>query len=177
MKTKFIIGGIIAIILIITGLVLINSKPIYFKNDALPYNGNKIVNNTSKSFYDTILVHSLVYLEIKNQRIIIEDIDKTSMKGDDFTKGAVGIHPNSDIIFVFLNDLSKEEALIYIPHEAIHIQQYTTKNLINISENSVIYFNKKYNLDDVPYSDRPWEIDAFSDSGEVTKYLKKNIIK
>ena len=55
-------------------------------------------------------------------------------------------------------DLSEKQKLITIAHELIHVKQYV-KNELN--EQMSYWCGQSVNSDEIPYSEQPWEVEAF----------------
>jgi hypothetical protein len=168
MKRKNIVIGILVIILIGFLIYLIsNQKERTFKRVTLSHN-NIITNKTSKSYLDTLVSEGLDVLGLKGEYVIIKDMNP-SLKGSlgpdtELRAFIVGEHNQYTI---YISDLNREESLTILSHELIHLQQYSSGRLIRMEDNFMMFDGDAYNVNDVPYKKRPWEIEAFNNETDL----------
>ncbi len=86
----------------------------------------------------------------------IDDI-KLSSDAEALLTGSKGVYD----IYLRKN-LTIKEAEMAICHELIHIYQFETKSLIKKTNGIVIWNGASYSYNDIPYEDREWEAEAFS---------------
>ena len=55
--------------------------------------------------------------------------------------------------------ITPQEMISTVLHEMVHVQQYVTRRMIQNTSNEVRFDSVDYNAD-LPYYDRPWEIEA-----------------
>lgn len=80
--------------------------------------------------------------------------------------------------FIYLDTGQRESKIItVITHEMIHIQQYETGRLIQISEYLVSFDAEKYYLLEVPHEQRPWEIEANRLGRRLERTIRKQLRK
>jgi hypothetical protein len=76
---------------------------------------------------------------------------------------------------IYVDDLGREESLTILSHELIHLQQYSSGRLIRMEDRFVMFNGEVFNVDNIPYKDRPWEIDAFKKEKDLKMKLEKNL--
>jgi hypothetical protein len=174
MKRKNIVIGIIVLLLI--GLViyfLSNQKERTFNRVTLSHN-NIITNKTSKSFLDTLVSKGLDVLDLKGEFVMIKTMDnsrKNSLGSD--TELRAYIIGESNQYIIYIDDLNREESLTILSHELIHLQQYSTDRLIRMEDSFIMFDGKVYNVNEISYIDRPWEIEAFKKQNDLKTKLEK----
>jgi hypothetical protein len=166
---------VLGILLIGFGLYkLITYKPTekYFK--PVVFNKvNWINNKTSMKYVDTILRVGLDELGIENISIMVKPFtkkDRELLGPDIVLKAQVKSYPNGFIIW--MDDLGRSESLTVLSHELIHIQQYSTKELV-VSGTNVTYKGIITDVIVIPYSEREWEIDAFAKEGSIKNTINR----
>jgi hypothetical protein len=176
MNKKNIVIGLI--VLIVIGFIIYlssNKKQIYFKEITLSRN-NIITNNTSKSYLDTIVSQGLDVLGLKGEYVMIRTMNpslKGALGADTELRAYIIGERNQYIIYV--DDLGREESLTILSHELIHLQQYSSGRLIRMEDRFVMFNGEVFNVDNIPYKDRPWEIDAFKKEKDLKMKLEKNL--
>ena len=96
--------------------------------------------------------------------------DRELLGPDMVLKAQVKSYPNGFIIWI--DDLNRGESLTVLAHELIHIQQYSTKELV-VSGTNVTYKGRVTDVMVIPYSEREWEIDAFTKEGSIKNTINK----
>lgn len=174
MKRKNIVIGIIVLLLI--GLViyfLSNQKERTFKRVTLSHN-NIITNKTSKSYLDTLVSEGLDVLGLKGEFVMIKDMNP-SLRGalgqDNELRAYIIGERNQYIIYV--DDLDREESLTILSHELIHLEQYSSGRLIRMEDTFIMFDGKVYNVNDISYQNRPWEIEAFKNETDLKIKLEE----
>lgn len=170
---------IITIILIILFLGLIifylnrNNKSEYFKSIDLTDN-NGIVNVTKQNFMDTVVSVGLDILKVKNNYITIRDMPDdiknnfNNQNNMDLTASIIGAN---DQYIIFINNVDRVTAIKSLAHELIHLQQYNSGKLRVIGSGVVIWDGKEINVLDIPYNDRPWEMEAFQGQNDLERKI------
>jgi len=65
-----------------------------------------------------------------------------------------------------------------LAHELIHVEQFATRRMRNLAGPfRVAYEKEHYTTSDVPYYERPWEIEAHELENSVYEYMKKRSMK
>jgi hypothetical protein len=168
MKRKNIVIGILVLILIgFIIYILSNQKERTFKKVTLSHN-NIITNKTSKSYLDTLVSEGLDVLGLKGEFVMIKDMDpaRKSSMGTDMELRAFIIGEHNQYV-IYIDDLNREESLTILSHELIHLQQYSSGRLIRMEDHFMMFDNEVYNVDEVPYKERPWEIEAFKNETDL----------
>lgn len=174
MKRKNIVIGIIVLLLI--GLViyfLSNQKERTFKRVTLSHN-NIITNKTSKSYLDTLVSEGLDVLGLRGEYVMIKDMNPTlrSALGPDNELRAYIIGERNQYV-IYIDDLNREESLTILSHELIHLEQYSSDRLIRMEDTFIMFEGKVYNVNDIAYKNRPWEIEAFKNETDLKIKLEE----
>ena len=168
MKRKNIVIGILILLLIGLGIYFLsNQKERTFKRVTLSHN-NIITNKTSKSYLDTLVSEGLDVLGLKGEFVMIKDMNPTlkGSLGSDTELRAFIIGENNQYV-IYVDDLNREESLTILSHELIHLQQYSTGRLIRMEDHIMMFDGEAYNVDEIKYKDRPWEIEAFKNETDL----------
>jgi hypothetical protein len=174
MKRKNIVISILILLLI--GLViyfLSNQKERTFNKVTLSGN-NIITNKTSKSYLDTLVSEGLDVLDLKGEFVMIKDMNPSlrGALGDDKELRAYIIGERNQYV-IYIDDLNREESLTILSHELIHLQQYSSGRLIRMEDTFIMFDGKVYNVNDVLYQNRPWEIEAFKNETDLKIKLEE----
>ena len=174
LKIVLIVLGILLVGFGLYKLITYKSTEKYFK--PVVFNKvNWINNKTSMKYVDTILRVGLDELGIENISIIVKPFtkkDRELLGPDMVLKAQVKSYPNGFIIW--MDDLGRGESLTVLAHELIHIQQYSTKELV-VSGTNVTYKGIVTDVMVIPYSEREWEIDAFAKEGSIKNTINKTL--
>jgi len=172
-KKLLIITGIILSIFLIGALYLTVSAEEdygYFNQvELFESNGNTITNNRLPSYYDTILSVGLSSQGIMGSYVVI---DKLSDEAKEQFNGELKAHVRffDGVYYLYIDEMSRGEAIKVISHEIIHIYQYNSGQLFY--ENGEITWNlKKYDLSSLDYDNRPWEKEAFDNEDMLSKKI------
>ena len=172
LKIVLIVLGILLIGFGLYKLIIYKTTEMYFK--PVVFNKvNWINNKTSMKYVDTILRVGLDELGIENISIMVKPFtkkDRELLGPDMVLKAQVKSYPNGFIIW--MDDLGRSESLTVLSHELIHIQQYSTKELV-VSGTNVTYKGRVTDVMVIPYSEREWEIDAFAKEGSIKNTINK----
>lgn len=152
------------LIIIGLGLIIILLYILTNKSENRPFNvveiktHNQIINEVHKTYYDTILNVAMNEKNISGQTIIINKLSeesKSQFNGE--LKAHIRYHNSK--FYLFIDNLSRKEAIKVLSHEVIHIDQYLTGKL-KYENNTTIWNGEVVSVGD--YGDRPYEIDAFN---------------
>jgi hypothetical protein len=174
MKRKNIVIGVLVLLFIGAIVYFIsNQKETTFKIVTLS-NNNIITNKTSKSFLDTLVSKGLDVLDLRGEFVMIKMMDNSRKNalGSDTELRAYIIGERNQYI-IYIDDLNREESLTILSHELIHLQQYSTNRLIKMEDNFIMFDGKVYNVNELSYRDRPWEIEAFKKQSDLKTKLEK----
>jgi hypothetical protein len=176
MKTKsllIIVGIITSMVLLV--IFLTNSKTKSFKTVPLSENNLVFFPSPKYGIYDTILRIALDAENVKNVTVVILQLDdksKTEFDGELRAK----IIQHDEIYYLYVNDLTDKELITVLSHEVIHIKQYESKKIFYDSKTKKVFWESEVvDLDLVPYEKRPWEIEAFTQEGDLSMKVEKII--
>jgi predicted metallopeptidase len=171
-KLLLIIGAILLIIVVIFFIFKSPKQDTFFNRIELNDN-NYISLNVKQSYYDTIISVGLDEMNLRDIRVVIlelSDNHKSQFNGD--LRAHIRYH--EDVYYLFIGDYGRENSIDILSHEIIHISQYYSGKLNY--ENDVIKWNDRvYQLNDIEYEDRPWEIEAFSQEKELSNKIKNRL--
>ena len=177
---KWIIG-IIILLLIIFSIVRYNKKQAFYEKiqNALQFGvykeqtfnridietTNLIANRTDRNYLDSIVYVGLNEMNLDSIAITIRQISpdvQERFDSDSQLKAHIIGKENQYIIFV--DEMSRDEAIKVLSHELIHLKQYYTKKLI-LEKDKVIWDGREVyqsEINDTKYEQRPWEAEAFA---------------
>ena len=166
-----ILSGVVIVGLIIILIIKSQKKEKPFKNVELSGN-NKIININLPKYYDTIISVGLDGRNIKNQTIILKKINDNAVNSMEGIQIDAHLRYEDSTLYLFSGEFGRDKSIEIISHEIIHMEQYLN-NDIQYNNGILIYKNKSYNLNDVNYEVRPWEVDAHNKQGEVITHINK----
>jgi hypothetical protein len=172
-KKLLIITGIILSIFLIGAFYLTVSAEEdygYFnKVELFESNGNTITNNRLPSYYDTILSVGLSSQGIMGSYVVI---DKLSDEAKEQFNGELKAHVRffDGVYYLYIDEMSRGEAIKVISHEIIHIYQYNS-GLLFYENGEITWDFKKYDLSSIDYDNRPWEKEAFDNEDVLSKKI------
>ena len=149
----------------------------YFNQIELSDN-NVIVNTTKQNYMDTVVYIGMDILKIKDNYITIREMpDEIKSKFNDqnnldLTASIIGAN---DQYIIYINQVDRVTAIKSLSHELIHLQQYSSGRLLVTGPGVVLWEGKEINVLDIPYNDRPWEIEAFSNQSDLEKKIIKKL--
>ena len=172
---------IIVLSILFLGLILFylnrQNKVEYFKSIDLSEN-NSVVNTTKQYYMDTVVSVGLDILNIKEDYITVRDMPD-EIKGRfseqnnlDLTASIVGAN---DQYVIYIDNVDRYTAIKSLSHELIHLRQYSSGKLRVIGSGVVIWEGKEINVLDIPYNDRPWEIEAFKEQNDLEKKILEKL--
>lgn len=135
-------------------------------------NEKNAVNNFERpAFYDTIIKVGLDIMMIDG---VIVNVAKLSDGAKSNFDGDLKAHVRyfNGSFYLFIDEMSREEAITVISHEIIHMKQYLDEDLI-FENGSVIWRGQQFSLESVDYDNRPWEKEAFDNEGSVSEDIQK----
>lgn len=165
LKVILILLSILALIYV-TYLTSKTDKVNFVKID-LPEN-NEIINQTSRSYLDTIVSIGLDEMEISGVKLYVMNLDESfknnpSRGTGDMDLKATVFNYGKDYILYIDESVGKRESIEIITHELIHLNQYISGDLKIISKSgTVLWKGEVIETLNTDYGSRPWEIDAFS---------------
>jgi len=177
---KWIIG-IIILLLVIFSVVRYNKKQAFYEKikNALQFGvyreqtfnridiqtTNMVSNRTDTDYLDSIVYVGLNEMNLDSIAITIRQIspDVQAMFDSESQLKAHIIGKGNQYI-IFVDEMSRDEAIKVLSHELIHLKQYYTKKLI--LEKDKVYWDGREiyqtEINETEYQRRPWEAEAFA---------------
>lgn len=148
----------------------------YFSQIPIEYDINFVSNDTDMGFLDTIAYVGMSKLGIEGNLIKfipLSDEAKEQFKKTTEKELGANIIYEGGVSYIFIDKMTREEALLVMSHEFQHIQQYTNQRLKLIGEGKVIWLGDTLYALSMNYDDRPWEIEAFRNENKFKDTLMK----
>jgi hypothetical protein len=171
----------ILIILVVIGLFFLlkhANKTQYFNKVTLSED-NYVFNLGEDKYADTIVFVGLNELGIKGCSVTIEEMPQ-KVKDLFFQQNQMNLQAavfgENDMYDILTSDLNRSDAILVLSHELIHLKQYRSGRLEYIDDGFVKFDNKVYKVTDIPYNNRPWEVEAFNEQYDLTKRVSKILI-
>lgn len=173
---KFIAASLLILLLIFITIKLFeeSKRTSKFKKIVLTTD-NTIINRTNQNYLDTIVNVGLKKLNVKGVNIIIYPLTK-SMKenfGRDYDLKA-HVRRVNIYYYIWIDDMSRYDAIGTIGHELLHIKQYYEDKLV-ITDEVIFWMDEPYKIDEMEYRTRPWEIDVFEKQEIFRQELMKDL--
>jgi predicted metallopeptidase len=177
---KWIIGVVI-LLLIIFLVVRYNKKQAFYEKiqNALKFGiyreqtfnridiqtTNLIANRTDRNYLDSIVYVGLNEMNLDSVAITIRQISpEVQAMFDSNSQLKAHIIGKGNQYIIFVDEMSRDEAIKVLSHELIHLKQYYTKKLI--LEKDKVYWDGKEiyqrEINETKYEQRPWEAEAFN---------------
>jgi hypothetical protein len=171
----------ILIILTVIGLFFLlrhANRPQHF-NKVILSEDNYIFNLGEDKYADTIVIVGLNELGIKGCSVTIEEMPQ-KVKDLFFQQNQMNLQAtvfgDNDMYDILTSDLNRSDAILVLCHELIHLKQYRTNRLEYIDDGFVRFDNKVYKVTDIPYNNRPWEVEAFNEQYNLARKVEKVLI-
>jgi len=165
------IGATLAFILVFSGLTLIViSGSLKKPRKTVTLSSHNIIDNyIANAYYDTVLSIALDKLEVKGVNIRILPLSKkTKLEFDGELKAHLRYKDNQ--FYLYTDFLHNSEIIDVFSHEAIHVQQYLSKDFVYNANTAKAYWKgEEVDLDKISYDKRPWEIEAFKKQWSVSE--------
>ena len=125
---------------------------------------------------DTVAdVREILELPADSVHVVIRYVDRALYDGATTTYAwVIGDPENHQYVINITDKVNRYNLTEIVAHEMIHIKQYE-EGTLRIDKNDplrVIYREKSYNIQFIPYRVRPWEIEAFAMSQVLEFQLK-----
>jgi predicted metallopeptidase len=177
---KWIIG-IIILLLVIFSVVKYNKKQAFYEKiqSALQFGvykeqtfnridiqtTNMVANRTDRDYLDSIVYVGLNELNLDSVAITIRQISPdVQARFDSESQLKAHIIGKENQYIIFVDEMSRDEAIKVLSHELIHLKQYYTKKLI--LEKDKVYWDGREiyqtEINETEYERRPWEAEAFA---------------
>ena len=169
-----IVVGIIVILLIVFLILKVNLKEKTFNQVELN-NYNTIENGVFPTFYDTILNVAMEQMKLNGHIVFMGQLSPAAKgKFDGDLRAHVRYHDSN--FYLFTEDMNRAETIEVLCHEVIHMQQYSSGDLIYDNGN-ITWKGETLSLTSKEYSDRPWENDAFDRQKQLIKSVENVLYK
>lgn len=169
---KKIIFIILGLILLLIFFLIKNDTPTEYNSVELD-DSNLIANRTFISYYDTIASIGLSELNIEGVTLIFRSLEGNNEIDNHHLLAYIIGEQNQYVIYI--SELNKFEAIDIISHELIHLEQIRNERLIKRNGYS-IWDGTEYS-NDIEYSRRPWEVDAFNRGRDLDNKIKEILVK
>lgn len=159
-----IVVGVIVILL----LLLLISRT---RSEERPFNevqlsGNNFIHNERfPSYYDTVLSVAMDQMGLTGHNVIVRELSDGARNQFDGELKA-HIRQVGPDFYIFTQEMDRTESIEVLSHEVIHMDQYTSGNLI-YNNNGVTWMGETMDLNSKEYEQRPWENDAFKRQSQL----------
>lgn len=168
-KTFWVVIGVIVLIIL---LLLLTRREVRFNTYEFG-NDNYVTNHHTVKYLDTITHVALDVMGIKNVAIRIDCQEKSLDLGEGMeTQAFIIVKDRQAVIFIEKN-LGRYEAITIIAHELVHLQQRIEGRLIT---SGVLIWEGEQWDSNTPYTERPWEEEAFDRERDISKQIKEILI-
>ena len=150
------------------------SKP--FVQTEIEDKSNTVFNNTNLSFYDTIIYTGLSILGVESVGVTVEGLSDGAKQNFAKQGGTLSAHLREfyGSYYLYIEPSSKQESIDVIAHELIHLVQYKSGKL-SYSNDTLTWNNEKFHKFEIPYGERPWEIEADDKGSELASKIKQKL--
>ena len=178
MKTKKIILGIFLIIGMIAILYFLNKqqKDRYFITTPIDYDINFVMNETEMTFLDTIAYVGMKQLGIESNLIKfipLSDNAKEEFRRQTDSDLRAHLIYQDKISYIYIDKMTRDESILVMSHEFLHIKQYDSQRLKLIKTGKVVWLGDTIDVVTIDYNSRPWEIEAFKNQRSFRDSLEK----
>ena len=176
LKNRLLLIGISIILILLLVIFLKKQSDSPFNQIQLSSN-NTVFNETDVSHIDTIVSTGLDKLQIKDAVVIIkpitDDIVQKLRQSESTLEFKAFIIGKNGQYIIYISNLPRHLNLEVLSHELIHLQQTESLQLIKGTKN-VLWEGIEYSPE-VPYNDRPWEIDAYKRQSILLNDIKNTL--
>ena len=126
---------------------------------------NMIANRTDRNYLDSIVYVGLNEMNLDSVAVTIRQISpEVQAMFDSNSQLKAHIIGNGNQYIIFVDEMSRDEAIKVLSHELVHLKQYYTKKLI-LEKDKVIWDGREVyqtEINETKYEQRPWEAEAFA---------------
>jgi predicted metallopeptidase len=126
---------------------------------------NMIANRTDRNYLDSIVYVGLNELNLDSVAVTIRQISpEVQAMFDSNSQLKAHIIGKGKQYIIFVDEMSRDEAIKVLSHELVHLKQYYTKKLI-LEKDKVIWDGREVyqtEINETKYEQRPWEAEAFA---------------
>lgn len=178
MNIKKVIISVLLIIGMIAILYFLNKqqKDRHFTATPIDYDINFVMNETEMMFLDTIAYVGMKQLGLESNLIkFIPLSDKTKEEFRRQTDSDLRAHIiyQDKISYIYIDKMTRDESILVMGHEFLHIKQYDSQRLKLIKTGKVIWLGDTIDVITMDYNSRPWEIEAFKEERSFRDSLLK----
>lgn len=173
-RNLIILLGVLVLLSVLILIYIIREEQKPFNQIILDTEKNSVTNTTEYDYYDTIIHVGLQELGYEGIEISVYPLSETARQNFQNSGGDLHAHlrEKDGKYYLFILPSSKSQAITIISHELIHLTQYHTKKLTY--ENGIVNWEgKEYGVEEISYSIRPWEEEAFQLEGALTNQITK----
>ena len=188
---KWIIA-IIILLLVIFSVVRYNKKQAFYEKikNALQFGvykeqtfnkidiqtTNMVSNRTDTDYLDSIVYVGLNEMNLDSIAITIKQISpEVQAMFDSESQLKAHIIGKENQYIIFVDEMSRDEAIKVLSHELIHLKQYYTKKLI--LEKDKVYWDGREiyqtEINETEYNRRPWEAEAFAGQRSLENKIRE----
>jgi hypothetical protein len=173
MKNKSTIIISIVVLLLLSLLIYLVTRPEEKFNIIELSNKNFVSNRGSRTYLDTIVQVGLDKLGIEGETVMVKEQPVQRDLGDEFESEAYIIYQKGQSIIFMKPNINRLKAIEIISHELIHLEQYRTDRLQILKGGYVCWENDTIDITTTPYDKRPWEDEAFNYGPLLEEDIKK----
>jgi hypothetical protein len=164
---KIVLGVIVLLILLF--LIFKSKREERVFNKVELSNFSTIDNVVFPTYYDTVLSVAMKEMGVGGYVIVeqLSDVAKSNFDGE--LKAHIRYFNSK--FYLFTGKMSRDESIEVLCHEVIHMQQYSSGDLI-YDNNFIIWKGNKMELNSKEYMDRPWEKDAFDRQSQLIRSVE-----
>lgn len=176
-KVKLILG---IILLVLIGFIIFKTGILTYQERTFKQfnieTTNIVSNKTEEKYLDSIVHVGLNELNMDSIVVTIKPLtDEAKKRFEVYGNLKAHIFGRDRQYFIFLDDMGRDESIKVLSHELIHLKQYYTKKLI-LSKTEAIWdgtIYSEYQISELKYEDRPWEMEAFAKQRELQNKIEK----
>lgn len=171
LKNKSLWIWMLVLLVLVIIAILQGMQEKHFKKVELSQN-NIVTNYTKYTYVDTIVYVGLDSIGMCDMTVEVKRLTeeaKANFGTGIELKGM--IYGAGHHYTLWLDGASREEHIVTVAHELIHLRQYYSKQLIY--DGFYVYWNRaKYDLKETDYYTRPWEADAFEHEVGLSRKIR-----
>jgi len=177
---NYLIIVVIVVSVLISLIYLFSDYRKPFKDIDLSFSTNTVNNYSDIAYADTLVHVALDEVGVDNVTVNIINMGHRAsyLQDPDFELRAfVDYFPEMNTYTIFIYErISRSQLLTSIAHESIHIKQYYTGDLIVLEFPYVEFKGELYNLLEVSYWNRPWEIEAYDKTLDIEFNIRDRVL-
>jgi predicted metallopeptidase len=133
-------------------------------------------NRVDVKYLDTILSVGATKMGMSNIYIDVRELDPKNRYTIEGVETMAHVYGTTNVFLLYTQNLSRKLSISVMAHELIHIWQMHTGKLMPGPKGSLIYDNKYYaDGNNIPYDERPWEIEANEKARDLETQIRKEL--